>query len=128
MSLRSRIRGGQDYLQIKVATAAQFLTLRLFPIGSNHVGCDDSDGPGHAPRYLDVSHYSRNIRMTKVTKVKLLYWIWGVLLFVTGILSILLYVRDHKAFSLFAGIFWMTLSVIVIIVGTRKNKESNIKE
>ena len=28
--------------------------LRLIPIGSTHVGCDDSDGPGHAPRYLDV--------------------------------------------------------------------------
>ena len=36
-------------------TAAQFLTLRLIPTGSTQVGCDDSDGPGHAPRYLDVS-------------------------------------------------------------------------
>ena len=54
MSLRSRIRGGQDYFTVKVATAAQFLTLRLIPIGSTHVGCDDSDVPGHAPRYLDV--------------------------------------------------------------------------
>ena len=41
-----------------LVTAAQFLTLRLILIGSTHVGCDDSDGPGHAPRYLDVS---RNI-------------------------------------------------------------------
>ena len=57
MSLRSRIRGGQDYLTVKVATAAQFLTLRLMPIGSTHVGCNDSDGPGHAPRYLDVRCY-----------------------------------------------------------------------
>ena len=54
MSLRSRIRGGQDYLTVNGATAAQFLTLRLIPIGSTQVGCDDSDGPGHAPRYLDV--------------------------------------------------------------------------
>ncbi len=54
MSLRSRIRGGQAYLTGKVATAAQFLTLRLSPLGSTHMGCDDSDGPGHAPRYLDV--------------------------------------------------------------------------
>ncbi len=54
MSLRSRIRGGQVYLTDKIATAAQFLTLRLIPIGSTHMGCDDSDGPGHAPRYLDV--------------------------------------------------------------------------
>ena len=54
-SLRSRIRGGQDYLADKVPAAAQFLTLRLIPIGSTHMGCDDSDGPGHAPRYLDVS-------------------------------------------------------------------------
>ena len=55
MSLRSRIRGGHDYLTVKVATAAQFLTLRLNLIGSTQVGCDDSDGPCHAPRYLDVS-------------------------------------------------------------------------
>ena len=54
VSLRSRIRGGQDYLTDKGATAAQFLTLRLILIGSTHAGCDDSDGPGHAPRYLDV--------------------------------------------------------------------------
>ena len=54
MSLRSRIRGGQVYLSDKGATAAQFLTLRLTPIGSTHMGRDDSDGPGHAPRYLDV--------------------------------------------------------------------------
>ncbi len=54
MSLRSRIRGGQACLTGKVATAAQFLTLRLSPLGSTHMGCDDSDGPGHAPRYLDV--------------------------------------------------------------------------
>ena len=55
MSLRSRIRGSHAYLSVRVATAAQFLTLRLVPLGSTHVGCDDSDGPGHAPRYLDVS-------------------------------------------------------------------------
>ena len=55
MSLRSRIRGGHDCLSVIIATAAQFLTLRLILIGSTHVGCDDSDGPGHAPRYLDVS-------------------------------------------------------------------------
>ena len=54
MSLRSRIRGGQEYLPDRGATAAQFLTLRLILIGSTHVGCDDSDGPGHAPQYLDV--------------------------------------------------------------------------
>ncbi len=66
MSLRSRIRGGQDYLPVKVATAAQFLTLRLIPIGSTHVGCDDSDGPGHAPRYLDVRH---KIEMFKVIAI-----------------------------------------------------------
>ena len=58
MSLRSRIRGGQDYLTARVATAAQFLTLRLIPIGSTHMGCDDSDGPRHAPRYLDVRQNS----------------------------------------------------------------------
>ena len=56
MSLRSRIRGGQAYLTVRVTTAAQFLTLRLIHIGSTHVGCVDSDVPGHAPRYLDVSH------------------------------------------------------------------------
>ncbi len=55
MSLRSRIRGGQAFLTDRVATAAQFLTLRLGPLGSTHMGCDDSDGPGHAPRYLCVS-------------------------------------------------------------------------
>jgi len=49
VSLRSRIRGGRDYLPDRVATAAQFLTLRLTPIGSTEVGGDDSDGPGHAP-------------------------------------------------------------------------------
>ncbi len=54
MSLWSRIRGGRDYLTDRVATAAQFLTLRLIPIGSTYMGCDDSDGPGHAPRYLYV--------------------------------------------------------------------------
>ena len=54
VSLRSRIRGGQDYLTDSVATAAQFLTLRLIPLGSTHMSRDDSDGPGHAPRYLDV--------------------------------------------------------------------------
>ena len=64
MSLRSRIRGGQDYLTDRVATAAQFLTLRLIPIGSTHVGCYDSDGPGHAPRYLDVSH--KNMKLLNV--------------------------------------------------------------
>ena len=53
-SLRSRIRGGRDYLTVNGATAAQFLTLRLSPLGSTHMGCDDSDVPGHAPRYLDV--------------------------------------------------------------------------
>ena len=37
-----------------LVTAAQFLTLRLMPIGSTQMGCDDPDGPGHAPRYLDV--------------------------------------------------------------------------
>ena len=54
VSLRSRIRGDQDYLSVIIGTAAQFLTLRLVPIGSTHKGCVDSDGPGHAPRYLDV--------------------------------------------------------------------------
>ena len=44
----------------KVATAAQFLTLRLTPFGSTHMGCYDSDGPGHAPRYLDVSRLTMN--------------------------------------------------------------------
>jgi hypothetical protein len=61
VSLRSRIRGGQDYVTDKVATAAQFLTLRLIPIGSTHMGCDDSDGPGHAPRYLYVRPYMKRI-------------------------------------------------------------------
>ena len=54
MSLRSRIRGGRCCLTDRVSTAAQFLTLRLIPIGSTHMGCADSDGPGHAPRYLYV--------------------------------------------------------------------------
>ncbi len=40
--------------RLGLVTAAQFLTLRLIPIGSTHMGCDDSDGPGHAPRYLYV--------------------------------------------------------------------------
>ena len=43
-----------------VATAAQFLTLRLSPLGSTHMGCDDSVGPGHAPRYLDVRSEMRS--------------------------------------------------------------------
>ncbi len=38
----------------KVATAAQFLTLRLVVSIASEVICDDSDGPGHAPRYLYV--------------------------------------------------------------------------
>ena len=54
MSLRSRIRGGQDYLTDTVATAAQFLTLRLVLTVATKGGCDEPDGPGHAPRYLDV--------------------------------------------------------------------------
>ena len=70
MSLRSRIRGGQDYLAIKVATAAQFLTLRLVQIGSTHVGCDDSGGPGHAPRYLDVRHAIMSITTHLLIPVK----------------------------------------------------------
>ena len=71
MSLRSRIRGGQDYLTDRVATAAQFLTLRLIPIGSTHMGCYDSDGPGHAPRYLYVSPLSMNdIRDCMIEKIQ----------------------------------------------------------
>ena len=57
MSLRSRIRGGQDLLSDKVASAAQFLTLRSVVSVSTEVNCDDPDGPGHAPRYLDVRRH-----------------------------------------------------------------------
>ncbi len=49
VSLRSRIRGGQDYLPVMVATAAQFLTLRLDISAATIAICGDSDGPGHAP-------------------------------------------------------------------------------
>ncbi len=49
VSLRSRIRGGQDYLTVIIATAAQFLTLRLIISISTEAICGDSDGPGHAP-------------------------------------------------------------------------------
>ena len=49
MSLRSRIRGGQDYLTDRVATAAQFLTLRLAISVATEDICGDSEGPGHAP-------------------------------------------------------------------------------
>ena len=46
-------------MRLRIYTAAQFLTLRLILIGSTHMGRDDSDGPGHAPRYLDVSHMNK---------------------------------------------------------------------
>ena len=55
VSLRSRIRGGLDLLSDRVATAAQFLTLRSVASVATKDICDDPDGPGHAPRYLDVS-------------------------------------------------------------------------
>ena len=54
VSLRSRIRGGLDLLSDRVATAAQFLTLRSVASVATKNICDDPDGPGHAPRYLDV--------------------------------------------------------------------------
>jgi len=73
-SLRSRIRGGHDYLTVRVATAAQFLTLRLMPIGSTHMGCDDSDGPGHAPRYLDVRTIVRNPELIMKTMTTVMKW------------------------------------------------------
>ena len=79
MSLRSRIRGGQAYLTDRGATAAQFLTLRLFPIGSTHMGCDDSDGPGHAPRYLYVRQMNHNItrRLWAIMLVGLITCVWS---------------------------------------------------
>ncbi len=49
VSLRSRIRGGQDYLTDKVATAAQFLTLRLVVSVATKTICGDWEGPDHAP-------------------------------------------------------------------------------
>ena len=49
VSLRSRIRGGQDYLADRDATAAQFLTLRLIISVATEDICGDSEGPGHAP-------------------------------------------------------------------------------
>ncbi len=49
VSLRSRIRGGQDYLTVNMATAAQFLTLRLVISVATEAICGDSEGPGHAP-------------------------------------------------------------------------------
>ena len=49
VSLRSRIRGGQDYLPDRVETAAQFLTLRLIVSVATEAICGDSEGPGHAP-------------------------------------------------------------------------------
>ena len=49
VSLRSRIRGGQDYLTVMVATAAQFLTLRLVISVATEAIYGDSNGPGHAP-------------------------------------------------------------------------------
>jgi len=49
VSLRSRIRGGQEYVIDKVATAAQFLTLRLDISCATETICGDSEGPGHAP-------------------------------------------------------------------------------
>ncbi len=39
----------QDYLADKVATAAQFLTLRLIISVATEAICGDSEGPGHAP-------------------------------------------------------------------------------
>ena len=41
-------------VRLGLVTAAQFLTLRFILIGSTQMGCDDPDGPGHAPQYLDV--------------------------------------------------------------------------
>ncbi len=55
-----------------LVTAAQFLTLRLIPIGSTHMGSVDSDVPGHAPRYLDVRCKTMNILKTCITLIALL--------------------------------------------------------
>jgi hypothetical protein len=44
-------------VRLGLVNAAQFLTLRFILIGSTQMGCDDPDGPGHAPQYLDVSQH-----------------------------------------------------------------------
>ncbi len=77
MSLRSRIRGGQDCLSDKVATAAQFLTLRLVVSIATEVICDDPDGLGHAPRYLDVRLQMKIYAIT-ITALSLVavVWLW----------------------------------------------------
>ena len=54
VSLRSRIRGGLDLLSDRVVTAAQFLTLRSVASVATKDIYVNPDGPGHAPRYLDV--------------------------------------------------------------------------
>ena len=41
-------------VRLGLVPAAQFLTLRLVVSVAAEDICDDSDGPGHAPRYLDV--------------------------------------------------------------------------
>ena len=72
MSLRSRIRGGLDLLSDGVATAAQFLTLRsVASVATNNI-CDDPDGPGHAPRYLDVRLHFHMILDSQYWKRQLL--------------------------------------------------------
>ena len=110
--LRSRIRGGQAYLTDRVATAAQFLTLRLILLGSTQVGCADSDGPGHAPRYLYVrpkSMIKKIIWMTLWPLSELIYsaeemgiedtqvsWKWSgiiILIVVIGYAILLVYLK-----------------------------------
>ena len=48
-------------VRLGVVTAAQFLTLRLVVSVATKIICNDPDGPGHAPRYLDVSRITNDI-------------------------------------------------------------------
>ena len=109
MSLRSRIRGGQDYLTDRVATAAQFLTLRLIPIGSTHMGCYDSDGPGHAPRYLCVRQKMKYI--TRSAKGRILN---GTIAGLCGGISMFLASVMHRHYGLNIIISYLAVMTIFL--------------
>ena len=111
MSLRSRIRGGQDYLTVNGATAAQFLTLRLSPLGSTHMGCDDSDGPGHAPRYLDVSITIMTVYFSAALIHALYLSFFGVMAMIIGVHSI--FIVDDESNPL----WYFTSGIILVLLG-----------